>query len=96
MDVYNLHGLWLTLIQPGFTDDEVVHQQLVKIKLSRFASLNEELRTMEANGTRNAKRAGVYLADEYFGLIITDMTPCKNPASHTHFNIAKCFSGSRQ
>ncbi|RKF74676.1 Inositol-pentakisphosphate 2-kinase [Golovinomyces cichoracearum] len=73
---------WINYISPLFHPDEIVQQSLVAIKPSGIISrLNDELRDLErsmhhAGSRRRAKsRQGTYLADDEFGLLITDMTP---------------------
>ncbi len=77
-------GQWEEWVKPLFKDDQIVHQQLVKIGPGRIIEkLNEELHLREVEHTaigrnpdlRPVKRQGVYLANDEHGLLITDMTP---------------------
>jgi inositol-pentakisphosphate 2-kinase len=69
---------WLKLIAPLFSPDQVVEQSLVQLTPGDIIpKLNSELRTLEteSNILRSAKRRGTYLADDEYGLLVTDMTP---------------------
>ncbi|KAI6246721.1 Inositol-pentakisphosphate 2-kinase [Erysiphe necator] len=79
------HSHWLNHIAPLFCPDEIVQQSLVAIKSSGIIScLNAELREWEQSAQRLGikerpeNRRGTYLADEEFGLLVTDMTPQTN------------------
>lgn len=63
------------VISPLFHDSQVVSQTLLKISTEVIKDLNTELREMEAQGKRAAKRHGTYLAEnEAYGTLITDMS----------------------
>ncbi|RKF58037.1 Inositol-pentakisphosphate 2-kinase [Erysiphe neolycopersici] len=79
------HSHWLNHIAPLFCPDEIVQQSLVAIKASGIIScLNAELQEWEQSANRieikerSENRRGTYLADEEFGLLVTDMTPQTN------------------
>lgn len=71
---------WETLIKPLFNSNELVDQTLVRLESSTLiSSLNDDLRAWEAQSSKSAnprpkKRHGVYLADDQYGLLVTDMT----------------------
>lgn len=71
--------LWEALIMPPFLAHQIVYQELVGLRPSHIQGINQGLHFMEVNGTRNTKRAGVYVADDQYALLVTDMTRCKNP-----------------
>ena len=59
-----------------------MEQSLVDLRGTKIVhSLNERLRELERSAElsshRPAERVGVYLADEYYGLLVTDMTPSR-------------------
>ena len=78
---------WERVIKPLFAPDQIVQQELVRLRPARvIETLNEELRQREeknqetsslaaAGYLRPTKREGIYLADDEFGLVITNMTP---------------------
>ncbi|RDW65540.1 hypothetical protein BP5796_10232 [Coleophoma crateriformis] len=80
------HRQWLQLIAPMFPPEHLVHQQLVHLKPSGIVKqMNEDLKRRDQasaiNGPlkskqplRPAKRRGVYLADDNYGLLVSDMT----------------------
>ncbi|KAE8447134.1 hypothetical protein EG329_011118 [Mollisiaceae sp. DMI_Dod_QoI] len=77
-------GQWEEWVKPLFKGDQIVHQQLVKIRPGKIIeNLNEELHLREVEHVtigrnpdlRPVKRQGVYLANDEHGLLITDMTP---------------------
>lgn len=83
--VYVSHSHWLNHIAPLFCPEEIVQQSLVAIKTSGIIScLNAELQEWEQSANcieikeRPENRRGTYLADEEFGLLVTDMTPQTN------------------
>ncbi|KAI1000468.1 hypothetical protein K3495_g7729 [Podosphaera aphanis] len=72
---------WTNLIAPLFNSNEIVQQSLVSVKPSGIIQrLNQELQDWEHSKykTRPKNRHGVYLADEDYGLLVTNMTPIKD------------------
>lgn len=69
---------WEQLVAPLFSPDQIVEQSLVDIRAGKFiASLNQELRNNKAGAdgsSRPTNRLGIYLADDDYGLLVTDMT----------------------
>ena len=72
------------MIRPLFNPDDIVNQIVVKLDGNNVVQrLNKELQEWERNpdsqalGPRLAKRKGTYLADDCYGLLVTDMTPSK-------------------
>lgn len=63
---------WARLIKPLFTESQLVMQSLVELRTGNIIPrLNKELESL----SRAPKRKGVYLADDDYGLLVTDMTP---------------------
>lgn len=87
------HDAFLRVIVPLFEPDQIVDQCLVKIRPTKLVQrLNGELEDIETNVDPDAepplvprpvRRQGIYLADDEFGLLITDMmaSTCSPPAS---------------
>lgn len=83
------HSQWLRLIAPMFSHKHLVDQQLVELKASGIVvQMNEELKRREQASASNdalkgnqtlrpTKRKGVYLADDNYGLLVSDMTSGK-------------------
>lgn len=90
VDTETAHSGFVSLIHPLFSDKNIIHQRLVAFNCHDgwIGRLNEELRRSESGNlkelpaqypARPTKRRGVYLADDRYGLLITDMTalgPC--------------------
>lgn len=84
------HAAWLRLIAPLFHPDQIIAQALIKLQPSGIvARLNAELRHWEQNphpmkcssrslDRRPKARQGVYIANDDYGLLVTDMTCCKD------------------
>lgn len=80
------HAAWLRLIAPLFRPDQIVGQSLIKLQPAGLITrLNVELRHWELHprpmkystlslDRRPKSRQGVYLAQDNYGLLITDMT----------------------
>jgi inositol-pentakisphosphate 2-kinase len=71
---------WLKLIAPLLSPDQVVEQSLVQLNHGGIISkLNTNLQALEngSNALRPVKRRGTYLANDEYGLLVTDMTPSK-------------------
>jgi inositol-pentakisphosphate 2-kinase len=78
---------WQKHIPPLFSHESLVNQSLVELRPGKIIPrLNSELVSWEANpalgahengflGSRPTKRRGTYLADDDYGLLVTDMTP---------------------
>ncbi|PQE23497.1 inositol-pentakisphosphate 2-kinase protein [Rutstroemia sp. NJR-2017a BVV2] len=87
------HHNWLRLFYPLFKPEELVEQQLVTLNSkSLIKALNRNLlhnklsySTVTANPSperdflRGQSRSGTYLAEDEYGLLITDMTPKFKP-----------------
>lgn len=83
------HAAWLRLIAPLFRPDQILEQSLVRLHPPGLLTrLNAELRSWEQNPNsmkpparsldhRPKSRQGIYLADDEYGLLITDMTCSK-------------------
>jgi hypothetical protein len=73
---------WEKLVSPLFSPSQVVEQSLVDLRYGNIiATLNQELREYEAGAgsrasrpSRPINRQGTYLADDDYGLLVTDMT----------------------
>lgn len=72
---------WLRLIVPMFHEKHLVKQSLVQLRPSgAIKRLNEALHGWkrdeyrQQHSLRSTKRHGTYLADDEFGLLVTDMT----------------------
>ncbi|RFU31099.1 hypothetical protein B7463_g5262, partial [Scytalidium lignicola] len=82
------HENWKKYILPLFSPSEVVEQTLIFLRPSNIiANLNDDLHANETANSgqdcvRPARRRGVFLADDEFGLLITDMT-ASSPCSGT-------------
>jgi hypothetical protein len=84
------HAAWLRIIAPLFRPDQLVEQSLIELRPPGLVErLNAELAHWEKNvasinrfprsiGSRPKCRQGVYLANDEHGLLITDMTRCKD------------------
>lgn len=76
---------WERWVKPLFKDDQIVHQQLIRLGPGKVIErLNEELQIKDAQTSapipgkislRPIKRRGVYLANDEHGLLVTDMSP---------------------
>jgi inositol-pentakisphosphate 2-kinase len=79
---------WERVIAPLFDRDQVVEQRLVRLESGTISFLNNELREWDEKSQhfdpeealvgsirlpRPVKRRGTYLADDEFGLFVTDM-----------------------
>ncbi|KAJ5054500.1 uncharacterized protein L3040_000773 [Drepanopeziza brunnea f. sp. 'multigermtubi'] len=63
---------WVRLIRPLFAESQLVYQGIVGVRAGNIISrLNKELESLP----RLAKRRGVMLADDDYGLLVTAMTP---------------------
>lgn len=78
----NAQDDWLRRIFPLFKDHEIVIQSLFDIRhLDLLPTLNADLRARESATPpkplvpRAAKRVGVYLSDDDYGLLVTAMMP---------------------
>jgi inositol-pentakisphosphate 2-kinase len=70
---------WVRVIEPLFLPDQVVRQSLVRLGPHLIDRMKKRLVHWENHPTeyknpRPSKRRGVYLADDEFGLLITDMS----------------------
>ncbi|KAE9367959.1 hypothetical protein N431DRAFT_349172 [Stipitochalara longipes BDJ] len=70
---------WERVIAPLFLPDQVVHQSLIRLGPQLVVNLNGKLLDWEHHPSasqqpRLPRRKGKYLADDQFGLLITDMT----------------------
>ncbi|KAH8805545.1 inositol-pentakisphosphate 2-kinase [Xylogone sp. PMI_703] len=78
--VQKSHDNWRKCLLPLFSPSEVVEQTLISVKSSNIvAEVNQDLRECESIDSgrecvRPVRRRGVFLADDDFGLLITDMT----------------------
>ena len=63
------------IIKPLFKDENLVDQVLVQLPLGLVENLNVELKSLERDGTRDARRKGTWLDEaETMGVLITDMS----------------------
>jgi inositol-pentakisphosphate 2-kinase len=70
---------WERVIAPLFPHDQIVQQSLVRLGSRVIDDLNDKLRHWEQHPADNqhprpSRRQGTYLADDEFGLLITDMS----------------------
>lgn len=70
---------WERVIAPLFLPTEIVQQSLVRLESRVIHDLNTKLQHWEqdpadAQNPRPSIRRGIYLADDEFGLLVTDMT----------------------
>jgi hypothetical protein len=70
---------WERVIAPLFPPDQIVQQSFVRLGPRVIDDLNDELRQWEQHPAdsqhpRPSRRQGTYLADDEFGLLITDMS----------------------
>ncbi|TVY30740.1 Inositol-pentakisphosphate 2-kinase, partial [Lachnellula hyalina] len=69
---------WEHLVAPLFSPDQIVEQSLVDLRPGKFITrLNQKLRDTESgadSSSRPTNRLGIYLADDDYGLLVTDMT----------------------
>jgi hypothetical protein len=70
---------WVRVIEPLFLPDQVVRQSLVRLGPHLIDRMKKRLVHWENHPTeyknpRPFRRRGVYLADDEFGLLITDMS----------------------
>lgn len=70
---------WERVIAPLFLPSEIVQQSLVRLEPRVIRDLNTKLRQWEQDPanvkhSRSISRRGIYLADDEFGLLVTDMT----------------------
>jgi inositol-pentakisphosphate 2-kinase len=84
------HAAWLRIIAPIFCPDQLVQQSLIELRPAALLKrLNAELRHWEQNprpinrsssspACRPMSRQGVYLANDDYGLLVTDMTCSKD------------------
>lgn len=85
------HAQWIRLIAPMFSEDQLIDQFLVELKPANvIEQLNKQLEGWEKNAypkkgslrfgldLRPTARHGIYLADDDYGLLVTDMSPGKH------------------
>ena len=70
---------WERVIAPLFPPSEIVQQSLVRLEPRVIHDLNTKLQHWEQNPAdiqhpRSSRRRGIYLANDEFGLLVTDMT----------------------
>jgi inositol-pentakisphosphate 2-kinase len=70
---------WERVIAPLFPPSEIVQQSLVRLEPRVIQNLNTKLQHWERNPAdiqhlRSSRRRGIYLANDEFGLLVTDMT----------------------
>lgn len=66
-------ALWEQHIKPLFSEGQVVQQSLVDLRPSQIIQkLNKCLQGNES--FRDPKRRGIFLADDDYGLLVTDMS----------------------
>lgn len=77
---------WERLIKPLLHPNEYVDQMLIRLEPGIIDSLNTELqqwedagKTRDTDAPRLKKRWGDYLANDEYGLLVTDMTPGLSP-----------------
>ena len=63
------------LITPLFSREELVEQSIVGIPEELVSQLTSVLVAMDDGGYRPQKRHGVYLSNECYGMLVTDMSP---------------------
>lgn len=79
------HRNWCRVFEPLFDDHELVQQSLVDLRPNNIIpKLNASLKNLEAPleerenpfvEPRPEERKGIYLADDDYGLLVTDMLP---------------------
>ena len=62
-------------VAPLFDRENLVEQSLIEMPGELISQLNSVLVAMEDGGYRSKKRHGVYLKDENYGMLVTDMSP---------------------
>ena len=72
--VLDAHGAYEDVFVPLLGRDNLVEQWLVELASDTVDTLNLQLQHLEAEGRRPARRKGVPLRQERFGLIVLDMS----------------------